>query len=681
MKYTDSIVGVGVDGEADMERGINDRTGNVSVSPNSLVNNVIDKILDQITTIQKSSSDYTNFVIQEDLKEKESSEALDVDSGKDSSNISESKEEDEEDSVNDQSEICDEVVDDVQDVCFMENWKIERQFDKAIEGLKKIKDEPVTLNPKTQLKPPTTLEDCLSDNETFVISPCSENQTYTIKADCESTISPSTVEDNDVVTPIHTDEGIDLQPEVTDNERNLVMKYVTIWRENVEKGKKKLLKARIFHNLNLKVLVLQQWKEFIRKVKVQKEIEAKDRSIEEETIKRYLAVKYRERNIISKVFSAWSLYSKIQNRKRKFEALQEQRETTKRKVDNFLTSLGNISKTNNDWIMQKVKQEKKVAAPSLYSSSRMSRACSGKDNFRILESKEVKEHQFPKIVNNANNKKTLKPVSSRNSESTYSLQKEIINAQRQKMREQWKLINSLKEQKNRLENHRPATNSKVVKRIEKKILIENEINETLGIEEKLDSNINLHRKDWNSGSIKGNIQENNVDENTTNNQEDCEDEARNESNSDCNYSDDFEDCSSETQSSIVPKTPEMLRKVREREERRAARREEIRKFHQERVEVEKERLKALKDKEIQDEIDERKKTREIWKKKRKDEMEKDKKKLSEKERQEKLHEVAREFHRKLTIKQFGLRPWLKLITDLRQKALIANQFYTQNCQR
>ena len=231
MKYTDSIVGVGVDGEADMERGINDRTGNVSVSPNSLVNNVIDKILDQITTIQKSSSDYTNFVIQDDLKEKESSEALDVDSGKDSSNISESKEEDEEDSVNDQSEICDEVVDDVQDVCFMENWKIERQFDKAIEGLKKIKDEPVTLNPKTQLKPPTTLEDCLSDNETFVISPCSENQTYTIKADCESTISPSTVEDNDVVTPIHTDEGIDLQPEVTDNERNLVMKYVTCLAE------------------------------------------------------------------------------------------------------------------------------------------------------------------------------------------------------------------------------------------------------------------------------------------------------------------------------------------------------------------------------------------------------------------------------------------------------------------
>ena len=124
MKYTDSFV-CSSGGEGIMERVNSD---NVSVSPNSMVTNVIDKILDQITTVQ---SDQTSCVIQGEILEKECFEVLDVDSGKDSSNISDSKEDDEDDSVNDQSEIRDEVVDDVQDVCFMENWKIERQFDRA----------------------------------------------------------------------------------------------------------------------------------------------------------------------------------------------------------------------------------------------------------------------------------------------------------------------------------------------------------------------------------------------------------------------------------------------------------------------------------------------------------------------------------------------------------------------
>ena len=111
------------------------------------------------------------------------------------------------------------------------------------------------------------------------------------------------------------------------------------------------------------MLVLQQWKEFVRRIKVQKEIAEKERMIEEDTIKRYVAMKYRERNIMSKVLLAWAMYSKIQNRKRKFEALNMRRQSTRKKVDEFLCSLGNISKTNNEWIMQKVNQEKKVSPP------------------------------------------------------------------------------------------------------------------------------------------------------------------------------------------------------------------------------------------------------------------------------------------------------------------------------
>ena len=66
----------------------------------------------------------------------------------------------------------------------MENWKMERQFDKAIEGLRKLKEEPVSLQQRA-LEPQNTkirqTEDSLSDNDTFIISPFSENQTYTIK--------------------------------------------------------------------------------------------------------------------------------------------------------------------------------------------------------------------------------------------------------------------------------------------------------------------------------------------------------------------------------------------------------------------------------------------------------------------------------------------------------------------
>ena len=350
------------------------------------------------------------------------------------------------------------------------------------------------------------------------------------------------------------------------------------------------------------------------------------------------------------MFSAWALYSKIQSRKRKFEALTAKRETTKRKVDDFLSSLGNISKTNNEWILQKV-HEKKSSTPVTYSAMTYRRL----NKVKKPESKENQSSpQFPKIKN----EETKKKVKGKSKEdTTYSLQKEIINAQREKMREQWKIIESMKEQKLRLQNNRPATNNKIVRKLEKKIMIENEINEALDASE--DTNEKA-AKDFTEERI----------------------EKNNECYSDCHYSDDFEeDCSSETQSSIIPKTPEMLRKVREREKARTEKREEIRRMHQERVEQERERLRTLKEKEIQDEIEERKKTREIWKKRRSEEMERDKRRLSEKERQEKLIVVAKEFHRKLQMREYGLRPWLKLITNNRHKRLEADHKYQQKLKR
>ena len=349
------------------------------------------------------------------------------------------------------------------------------------------------------------------------------------------------------------------------------------------------------------------------------------------------------------MFSAWALYSKIQSRKRKFEALTAKRETTKRKVDDFLSSLGNISKTNNEWILQKV-QEKKTSTPVTYSAVSYKRL----SKIKKPESKENQSaQQFPKIKNEEPKKKVK---STSKEDTTYSLQKEIINAQREKMREQWKIIESMKEQKLRLQNNRPTTNNKIVRKLEKKIMIENEIDEALDAGDDINERAG---KDYSEDRLE-----------------------KNECYSDCHYSDDFEeDCSSETQSSIIPKTPEMLRKVREREKARTEKREEIRKMHQERVEQERERLRRLKEKEIQDEIDDRKKTREIWKKRRNEEMERDRRRLSEKERQEKLLLVAKDFHLKLQMREYGLRPWLKLITNNRQKRLEADQNYQHKLKR
>ena len=181
----------------------------------------------------------------------------------------------------------------------------------------------------------------------------------------------------------------------------------------------------------------------------------------QDTIKRYLALKYRERNLASRVFSAWALFSRIQARKRKFEALHAKRETTKKKVDEFLTSLGTISQTSNEWIMQKVKQEKNKNTKTTYSLS-LKRLKVKKPE--VKEGSDKTTQQFPKIDDNKPGGAQSRPRSKE--DTTSSLQKEIINAQREKMREQWKLIESLKEQKSRLQNNRPTTNSKIVRRIE-----------------------------------------------------------------------------------------------------------------------------------------------------------------------------------------------------------------------
>ena len=115
-----------------------------------------------------------------------------ADSGKEESNISESRHEDT-DSVLGQPELEDEEASDCDEaeagagggeaaeVCFLENWKMARQFDKAIAGLRQLKEEPVavTITAKTSASA-ARCEDQQSDNETFVISPFSENQTYTI---------------------------------------------------------------------------------------------------------------------------------------------------------------------------------------------------------------------------------------------------------------------------------------------------------------------------------------------------------------------------------------------------------------------------------------------------------------------------------------------------------------------
>ena len=271
-------------------------------SPAVMAAIVLDRILDQVTGTRLS-----------DMEKSLPSSEEEGDSGKDSSTISDSKLE--EDSVHDQSDLEEDDVglqrsDEVGDICFMENWKMERQFDKAIDGLKRLKEEPVTLAQRAMLRHAEESTSSDVENETFVISPFSENQTYTInKADCESTISPSTLAES---PDDQTDEGIDVLTDNRDEDpfvktriKFLSSKYTSLWRLHVDNMKTKMVKARLFHNLNLKVVALQQWKEFIRRVRSEKEMAERERVLEQDTTKRYLAIKYRERNLVSKVSQAW----------------------------------------------------------------------------------------------------------------------------------------------------------------------------------------------------------------------------------------------------------------------------------------------------------------------------------------------------------------------------------------
>ena len=279
----------------------------VSGSPVVMAAIVLDRILDQVTGIKVTD-------IEKSLASSEEG-----DSGKDSSSISDSRLED--DSVHDQSDLEDdddglEKSDEAGDICFMEHWKMERQFDKAIDGLKRLKDEPVTLAQRAMLRQPEESTSSDIENETFVISPFSENQTYTIKADCESTISPSTLAES---PDDQTDEGIDVLTDNRDEDpfiktriKFLSVKYTTLWRNHVDIMKTKMVKARLFRNLNLKVVALQQWKEFLRRVRSEKEMADRERIMEQDTIKRYLAIKYRERNLVSKVSPA-SFSSRLLN--------------------------------------------------------------------------------------------------------------------------------------------------------------------------------------------------------------------------------------------------------------------------------------------------------------------------------------------------------------------------------
>ena len=133
-------------------------------SPTILATDLIDNLI-------------SNLVMEDQAKVSEEEE--DVDSGKDSSNITDSKTED--DSIPSSSDLDDDNEspdqNPAEDISFLENWKMERQFDKAIQGLKKLKGEPVQLTQKPFSQP---CEETCSDNDTFVISPFSDNQTYTL---------------------------------------------------------------------------------------------------------------------------------------------------------------------------------------------------------------------------------------------------------------------------------------------------------------------------------------------------------------------------------------------------------------------------------------------------------------------------------------------------------------------
>ena len=512
----------------------------------------------------------------------------------------------------------------------MEDWKMNRTFDKAIEGLRKLKEDPIVLVTKT---PPLEEEMKLQkrqisdyeDDDTYVISPFSDSDALKTGRRSEATFistSPESDEGIEVIWPIKDDE----------RERTIAGKFFVLWKDIIADRQLKFAKACLFAGLNLKVGVFQRWKEFVRKQKAQRELQVREKQIQEETIKNYLAQKYQQRNICSKVFSSWLMLTKIQVQKKKLIFLQQEKESSKQKVDTFLESLGDFRKTNNDWIMQKVQKDRSNIVINL-------------DIAKKIYGPLQKTDSLPQIVPDPPKQK-VKSKLNKNVDQSTVLQKDIISAQRKKMREQWKLIEDLKEQKLRLEANRPATKPHMVRKIEKREPLE----PILSVE---------------------------TPKAPTPPTEDLQDDPP---VSEIAYSDDFEDCSSEA-ASIVPKTPELLKKVREREAERAAKRAEIKLFHEKKLAEERAAAAAKKDSEQRAEEEDRQRRRELWRQARREEADKDKRRLKEKERQIKLTELAREFHAHLIVKQFGLRPWLRLIINRKIKASLAGDMYNTKMKR
>ena len=518
----------------------------------------------------------------------------------------------------------------------IEEWRMNRTFDKAIEGLRKLKDDPIQINPGT---PPPPVQDKKDhgrqsgyqnedDDDTYIISPFSE--TDTLKTDRRSAATF-------ISTSPESDEGIEVTwpPRDEERERYLAEKFFLRWMETVSSRKKKLGKACLFHNLNLKVGVFQHWKEFVRKHKIERELQEKEKEIQQETIKQYLAQKYRERNLCSRVFSSWLMLARIKQQKKKVISLQEEKESSKKKVDDFLQSLGNFKKKNNDWVVQKVQKNKSEVVANLDIARKVYGPCKKKNE--TVES-------LPKIMPKPSSAK----LRGSKGDETGELQKEIIAAQRKKMREQWKLIEDLKEQKLRLEKNRPLTRPGIVKKIERCEPLEPSLPDVCAKKE----SPQLATEICPEGSPVSEIA----------------------------YSEDFEDCSSEA-ASIVPKTPDLVKRVREREAARAAKREQIRLFHERKVAEERAAAIAKKEAEQQAEEEERKHRRDLWRAARREEAERDKRRVEEKERQIRLTQLAHQFHRHLTVKQYGFRPWLKLIISRKVEGSLAENHHITKIKR
>ena len=120
----------------------------------------------------------------------------------------------------------------------------------------------------------------------------------TSKADCESTISPSTLSASS--PDPEPDEGIECGLGLGQHEARLAARAVARWRLRVEAARTRMVRAAIFYSLNLKVYcisimniyisiislstqvsAMQQWKEFARRARSEREVREKERQLEQ----------------------------------------------------------------------------------------------------------------------------------------------------------------------------------------------------------------------------------------------------------------------------------------------------------------------------------------------------------------------------------------------------------------